>query len=330
MCYNPTATIRIDERIINGRRTSMKKNSKELLALGIMLSILFTGCGGANANNNNANDNALVTIENEEVPLSESNGVKEDDSYIIDFSSSDDGCVKVKYKESSKVKIKAQVKGPKGVVYTYDLKPKKWERFPLTEANGTYNVSVYKNVSGKSYALVGSYDYKVKMDDTMAPFKSPNQYVDYTSSSKCVKKANSLCKKCKTEMDKVKKVYKFTLKHFKYDKKKAKNVSSGYLPDLDKVYKAKKGICFDYASTMAAMLRSQGVPCKLVIGYAGDVYHAWINVYTKKDGWITGVIYFDGENWNMMDPTFADSNNSSKEIMEYISNPKNYTEKYIY
>ena len=61
----------------------MKKNSKELLALGIMLSILFTGCGGANANNNNANDNALVTIENEEVPLSESNGVKEDEGYDV-------------------------------------------------------------------------------------------------------------------------------------------------------------------------------------------------------------------------------------------------------
>lgn len=290
-----------------------------------------------------SNEVGLLEIEDEAVALASADSlgltstktasnekIKENDYMAIDYSNATDGYIRVKYKKSTSVKLKSQVKGPKGTTYTYNLTPKKWAVFPLTEGNGTYNVYVYKNISGNSYASVGAHSFKVNMEDTMAPFKRANQYVNYTSKSKCVKKASSLCKGVSKEMKKVEKIYKWTLDYFKYDTKKAKNVKSGYLPDLDEVYKAKKGICFDYAATMVAMLRSQKVPAKLVIGYAGKVYHAWINVYTKKDGWVTGVIFFDGKNWNIMDPTFADSAGSSKEILDFISNEKNYKEKYVY
>ena len=115
-----------------------------------------------------------------------------------------------------------------------------------------------------------------------------------------------------------------------YDYNKAATVQSGYLPDLDQVLAEKKGICFDYAAVMTAMLRSQGIPTRLVVGYAGDVYHAWINTFIPQTGWIEGVIYFDGETWKMMDPTFASSAKQSKQIMEYIGNGSNYTVKYLY
>ena len=257
-------------------------------------------------------------------------GKEENDEMCIDYSNQKKGYVRVKYKNATDKKLKAQVTGPSKVVYTYDLKAKKWAKFPLTDGNGTYKVKVFKNVVGKSYATVGACEFSVKLSSSRAPFLTSNQYINYTKKTKCVKKAKTLCKKSKTEMKKVKKIYKWTLKYFSYDREKAKNVQSGYLPDLDKVYKAKKGICFDYAATMVAMLRSQKVAAKLVIGYAGSAYHAWINVYTKKDGWITGAIYFDGSKWNMMDPTFADSGNSSKDIMNYIGDGSNYTAKYIY
>ena len=116
----------------------------------------------------------------------------------------------------------------------------------------------------------------------------------------------------------------------KYDNKKAKTVQKGYLPNLNSLYKKKKGICFDYAATMTAMLRSQGVPTKLVIGYTGKTYHAWINVYSKKKGWITGAIYISGKKWKLMDPTFASTGKSSKSIMKYIENKKNYKAQYSY
>ena len=84
---------------------------------------------------------------------------------------------------------------------------------------------------------------------------------------------------------------------------------------------------------MAGMLRSQGVPCKLVVGYAGTtnpVYHAWISVWTQENGWVEQVVYFDGKTWQRMDPTFASSGKQSESIMKYIGDGNNYTTKYLY
>jgi len=120
------------------------------------------------------------------------------------------------------------------------------------------------------------------------------------------------------------------VKNITYDTELAENVKSGYLPVLDKVLESKKGICFDYAALMTGMLRSQGVPCKLVVGYAGTIYHAWISVWTEETGWIDGAIFFDGSSWHRMDPTFASSNNKSEAINSFISNDVNYTAKYFY
>ena len=115
-----------------------------------------------------------------------------------------------------------------------------------------------------------------------------------------------------------------------YDKQLAATVQSGYLPVLDTVLEKKSGICFDYAALMTGMLRSQGIPSKLVVGYAGEIYHAWINVYIEGVGWVDKVIYFDGENWTLMDPTFTSSGKRSKPILDYVTNPSNYQQKYAY
>ena len=81
---------------------------------------------------------------------------------------------------------------------------------------------------------------------------------------------------------------------------------------------------------MTGMLRSRGIPCKLVVGYAGTAYHAWINVWVEGSGWVDGVIWFDGTSWQRMDPTFASSGNSSQSILAYIGDGANYTAKYFY
>ena len=86
---------------------------------------------------------------------------------------------------------------------------------------------------------------------------------------------------------------------------------------------------------MTGMLRSLGVPCKLVTGYVpvgsgATAYHAWISVWSKETGWVDSAIYFDGTNWQRMDPTFASSSNSSASIMKYIGDGSNYSVKYTY
>ena len=91
----------------------------------------------------------------------------------------------------------------------------------------------------------------------------------------------------------------------------------------------KSGICFDYASLMCALLRSQNIPTKLVVGYSGTAYHAWISVHLEETGWVDNIIQFDGEHWSLMDPTLA-ANNDTKSVGKYIGDGSNYLAKYYY
>lgn len=294
------------------------------------IAVILTVCLLAGLNSNNKD--AAKEIENKIVSSKTQKrvAVEKNNKCLIDYSDVSSGRIAVKYTEKTTKRIKAQVTGPDKVVYTYDIKAGRNEVFPLTAGNGEYTVGVYQNVKGSSYSLVLSTKIKAKLKSEFAPFLLSNQYVNYNSKTKVVTKAASLTKGIKDPLKKVKTIYNYVVKNYSYDKKKAKTVQAGYLPDLDKIYKSKKGICFDYAATMTAMLRSQKIPSKLVVGYAGNVYHAWVSVYTKEHGWVDGVIYFDGVNWKLMDPTFASTGNASKEVMSYIKNAKNYKQKYIY
>lgn len=249
----------------------------------------------------------------------------------MDASHTDKGYVMIKCSNGSNAKKKVIVQGPSGVKYTYNLNSGGiYETFILSDGNGKYSIGVYQNVEGTKYSTLFSQQLDVKLTDQFAPFLNPNQYVNYSMDSNAVKLAAQLTAGKTDELEKVQAVYNYVVKNLTYDKQKAQTVQSGYLPVVDKVLAEKKGICFDYASLMTAMLRSQNIPTKLVTGYTGSAYHAWISTYTKETGWVEGVIFFDGVSWKLMDPTFASSGKSSDAIMKYIGDGKNYTEKYLY
>lgn len=248
-----------------------------------------------------------------------------------DASNTSDGYVMVKYTKSTTKKVKLLITVPAGTTYTYNLAASgDYETFPLSGGDGTYKLGVYENISGTSYSTVYTTSFTVKLTDQFSPFLLPNQYVNYTAESQVVRKAAELTKSCKTDLESIKAVYEYVVKNFTYDKELAATVKSGYIPDVDSVLAKKKGICFDYAAVMTAMLRSRDIPTKLVVGYTGKTYHAWINTYTDETGWVEASIYFDGTTWKLMDPTFASTGKSSSTIMNYINDSANYTAKYLY
>ena len=255
--------------------------------------------------------------------------VKKVSKAVIDYSNTEDGYVMVQYTGKTTKRLKAQVKGP-ATTYTYNVTPGVWEVFPLSDGDGAYKVSVFENVSGTKYAAVTSVSMTVKLKDQFAPYLLPNQYVNYTAASQTIAKGRELIGQETNGLKKVEIIYNFVVNNLTYDQQKAATVKSGYLPVLDDVLAQKKGICFDYAALMTGMLRSNGVPCKLVVGYAGKAYHAWISTWSAETGWVDGAIYFDGTSWQRMDPTFASSGKKSLSIMKYIGDGKNYTVKYLY
>ena len=312
-----------------------------LLSAAALLAGLLSGCAGG-TQSIPVEQETLYEIENGEIPLAagasaaelgavaSGTSVQQNTKAILDYSNTADGYVMVKYLGSNK-KVKTRITGPSGVNYDYNQSLSgDYDVFVLSDGSGSYKITVYENIKGTSYSTAFTHSITVTLKDEFAPFLRSNKYVNYSSASKVVEKAAELCKDKTTVNDKIKSVYEYVVKNFSYDYELAKTVTSGYIPELDSVLVKKTGICFDYAAVMTAMLRSQGVPTKLVFGNAGTVYHAWITAYSSESGWITAAIYFDGKDWKRMDPTFASTGKSSDEIMKYIGNGTNYTAKYLY
>ena len=328
-------------------------NIKQTISLALALALLLSGCapsGGAvsSASNEDApyidritldelviEDEAVAladapaAVGNQLLPEASGTAVKREGNAVIDYSNIADGYVMVQYGADSAKKMKVQVAGP-STTYTYDLPASDWVTFPLSDGSGSYKVTALENTQGSKYAVLVSASFQAALTDEFAPFIRPNQYVNYANAENTVRKAEQLAGQEEDSLKKVEKIYGFVVNHLSYDAEKAAAVKSGYLPVLDDVLEAKQGICFDYASLMAGMLRSQGVPCKLVVGYAGTNYHAWISVWTEEAGWLDGVIFFDGAAWQRMDPTFASSGKGSEAVMKYIGDGTNYTAKYLY
>ena len=233
----------------------------------------------------------------------------------------------VNYKGSNQ-KVKLQITCPNSVTYTYNLHGG-YETFPLSCGNGSYTLVVYENVTGNQYSTALSQTISANIQNTFGPFLYPNQYVNFNASCATVAKGAELAKRSDSDLTTVSNVYNYIIKNITYDYAKANSVQSGYTANVDDILNKKTGICLDYAAVMASMLRSQGIPTRLEVGYASSAYHAWISVYLKDIGWVNGIIQFDGTGWKMMDPTFA-STTSEKKLKDYIGTGSNYVTKYLY
>jgi len=78
----------------------------------------------------------------------------------------------------------------------------------------------------------------------------------------------------------------------------------------------------------AAMLRSRGIPAKMVFGYVSPdgLYHAWNMFYSRKDGWVTADFRINPDDWTRMDLTFS----AGGEDASFIGDGNNYTDLYYY
>ena len=81
---------------------------------------------------------------------------------------------------------------------------------------------------------------------------------------------------------------------------------------------------------MCAMLRCRGIPAKLDIGYTNNgIYHAWISTYLKDKGWVDNVVEFDGDSWQLMDPTMISEAKTQAEKKQVMKDSRDYMVQYV-
>lgn len=199
----------------------------------------------------------------------------------IDASHTEDGYIMVMYEGSHTSRLKFRI-AHRGDIYTYDLNQEgRYEVFPLQMGNGTYELQAFRQTEGTSYTPITSYILEVSMAEPQKAFVFPSQYVWYTKEKSAVKLSYDLCADLSSEEEKVERIFTYLTGLLTYDYEKAETVGKGYIPDIEEIFQAKKGICFDYAALFAVMLRAQNIPVCLVTGYIqpDQMYHAWNEVY---------------------------------------------------
>jgi len=235
----------------------------------------------------------------------------------LDKTQLDNGMITVAYPVKKNVKTKLMIaKGKEN--YTYNLVAA-GEKFPLQLGNGKYQVSVLEQVTGTNYRRAASEEIVLNLKTDHVVYLNAVQNVMWNDKNAAIIKAKELTKNLKTNEEKVKAIYNFVYTTIDYDKKLAATVQADYIPNIDSTLKTRQAICYGYAALFAAMLRSQDIPTKLVMGETSyvDVYHAWNEVYLNGK-------------WVVIDTTVdAGMKNGSKKI-EMIKDANKYKAEKVY
>lgn len=312
-------------------RSAARATCAALLAATLALS----GCGATtpdgpgSTGSNGEGQTSGAAFERPELALSpfDETAAAGNNGVLFDTSHLSEGYVAVL--ATSSVRLKFQVSS-NGVDYYYDL-PSDGTPIscPLTAGSGSYTFTAWENTTGQRYAELDSVtDVEVSLADEFQPFIRPSIYCDYDASSKSTKLANDLTADAQNEGDVLRSIYDWIVDDIAYNEGKAAQLAdaTGYLPSPDATIDEGSGICFDYASLAAAMLRSQGIPCKIITGYVSpdDIYHAWNMVYI--DGtWVDARIDVKQNTWTRIDTTFAAGSGSA-----YVGDGTTYTEQFTY
>lgn len=165
---------------------------------------------------------------------------------------------------------------------------------PLSLGNGDYTIQVMESVGGNKYKQIEKEVIALNLSNSNEVYLQSIQKINWNKDMNAIKKAKELTKNAKTDKEKIEAIYEYIVSNISYDYDRASKISAGtiknYSPIIDETLKAQTGICYDYSSLFAGMLRSLNIPTKLIMGNKDDIkeYHAWNQVYLQDTNeWIT-------------------------------------------
>ena len=293
------------------------------LLLAATLAATLTGCSGVTATEQE--DTGGYTLPEVRTTTFNEEAAESARDCYIDTSNAALGYIMASATSSSTLKFQ-MLCGDAG--YNYDM-PNDGTAvaFPLNMGDGTYTLRVMQKIEGSNYIQLFATTAKVVLDSEFEPFLSPSIYCDFSESSACVQKARELAEGANSQAAVAEAIYNWVVENVDYDTAKAKELknASGYIPNPDETFTTGAGICFDYASLTAAMLRSVGIPTKIVTGYVSDgsIYHAWNMVYLEGR-WVNMSFTVPAREWTRIDPAFGSAG------PQIIGGKDDYVERFIY
>lgn len=236
----------------------------------------------------------------------------------FDTAASGNGVVGISHKAPGK-KLKVMIEKGSSK-YTYNLNSQgETEFFPLQMGNGEYKISILENVSGTKYSYVDTTKVNLNLADPNVVFLNSVQNIKWNNNYNSIKHGKSLSGSENNMSKKMDTLYNYVVKNYKYDYDKISKLTPEYNPDIEATFRDKKGICYDYSALLAGMQRSQGLPTKLVKGYANGVdgYHAWNEVLIGGK-WVVVDTTFDAAMWGgKVKYSMVKNSSDYKKVNEY-------------
>lgn len=222
----------------------------------------------------------------------------------VDYSMANKGYVQVKLTAQTSQDVYCSIDWANLTARTpqFKLKLDQWVKIPLPGGSDYYQLTV-----NPIMPFNVAFNATVENPDAFALL--PNPSVDFENASKAVAKAAELTKNCKTDTEKITAIFNWVATNIKYDYDADTGASQHR--SLDDILDSKTGICVNYAELMAGMLRSQGVPCKVISGkvYSNGKWanHAWVAISPDTKGLdiqrLGAGHELDG--WIRLDPTWG-------------------------
>ncbi|MBN2851618.1 MAG: transglutaminase domain-containing protein [Clostridia bacterium] len=240
-------------------------------------------------------------------------------TYNVDTSNLTKGIISVNYSSDTGKKYMLKIaKGDEKVFYS--LTNNLTDSFSLTFGNGDYDIKIMMNTTGISYTSVYAVKVNLSVSDSESIYLNSIQNVKWNENMDSIDYAEKIVYETVESLIQKARLYELIIFNYSYDSNKYSNVkNASYLPVIDDTFHSQMGICYDFSSLLAGMLRSQGVPTKLVTGYASYTteYHAWNEVLINGK-------------WMVIDTTYDAYYVKKGKEVEMFKDPSIYTKVYEY
>ena len=309
-----------------------KPSKVSIFIIAAIITItLLTGYAYVATSTENSSDGKVESISNNNIPLSKPRALVEAqeifengknistasfETGIVTFNENlaDKGIIGLETNVAAKTDLKVKVSKDGRDIF-YDILPSEMIKIPMQMGNGVYAIELYENIEGMNYKQLCHKELDIQMADPNSVFLYSNQIVNFDNQDTALRLALMLTEDAKSDAEKLKAVYEYIISNIRYDYDEVSRIDASYIPDIGEVLSSSKGICYDYAAVMAALMREVGVPTKLVEGYRLDnaAYHAWNEVLV------------DGE-WLTVDTTYDAASKQNGQSYEMKKNPDLFEE----